>query len=289
LRARGFIDLHTHGLGRCDTRTNDPSHILRIAALHEEAGTAAILPTIYPAAVSVMRSHIEAVMLAMQMQKASGREFGARILGVHLEGPFLNPVRCGALDPATFIKPSAAVLHRIIADYENLVRIITLAPEMPGCLSVIRRCREMGIRVNMGHSDATYEQALRGKEAGATGITHIFNAMRPFHHRDPGIAALGLLDEDLYIEVIADGRHLHPAALSLIFSTKRLDRIIVVSDSVRGGGGGRPVFTGGGKKLAGSGITLSGSFPVLRQCGVPDAEIEEAAADNPARYLGLPS
>jgi N-acetylglucosamine-6-phosphate deacetylase len=108
----------------------------------------------------------------------------------------------------------------VIDGYEDIIKIITIAPEIPGALKVIAQCSELGMKVNMGHSDATYQQAVEGKKAGATGVTHLFNAMRPFHHREPGLAGLGLIDEDLYIEVIADGVHLHPKTLELIFSRK---------------------------------------------------------------------
>lgn len=297
----GFVDLHTHGITNYDTRTDNYEDILKIAKLHKKAGTAAILPTIYPSSIAGMRSNMEAVKKAMQAQSSKSSKYSdikdhspltlgrfdtksdhAVILGLHIEGPFLNPLRCGALNRRYFIKPSISAFKRLIEDYEDIIRIITIAPEMPGALQIIEKCREIGIKVNMGHSDATYEQALNGKKAGATGITHIFNAMRPFHHRDPGLAGLGLLDSELYIEVIADGVHLHPRILELIFSKKRLDKIMIVSDSVKGGKGG-PVY----KKdiLAGSGITLSDSACVLKELGIPDGEISESAIDNPKRYL----
>ncbi len=284
----GYIDLHTHGIERYDTRTHNPSPVLKMAEHHGAAGAAAILPTIYPGPIDEMRRNMAAVREAMGIQAdlgLRGRQAFAHILGVHLEGPFLNPARCGALDAGSLVKPSVKVLKSLIAGYEDMIRIVTVAPELPAAISVIRACADTGIRVNMGHSDATYEQALRGKAAGARGITHIFNGMRPFHHREPGLAGLGLLDEDLYIEVIADGIHLHPRTLALIFGSKRLDRIILISDSVKGGRKGRPVMKDR-SILAGSGITLSDSLPVLRAIGIPDAEISEAASDNPARYLG---
>lgn len=281
---KGFIDLHTHGAGRYDTRTEDPSHILRIAELHGRAGTRAILPAVYSGTVEQMRSNMEAVRKAMGM---TGAACTAVILGVHLEGPFLNPARCGSQDRSSIVKPSVAILRRLIDGFEDIVKIITIAPEMPGALKVIERCAESGIRVNMGHSDATYIEALDGKKAGASGITHLFNAMRPFHHREPGIAGLGLADEDLYIEVIADGFHLHRETLRLIFSCKRQDRIILVSDSVMGGEGkGRPVYGNGGI-LAGSGITLGDSFRLLLNIGIRKKIISEAVVNNPARYLNL--
>lgn len=282
MKGTGLIDLHTHGSGGYDTRTADPRHILKIAELHGRAGTAAILPTIYSGSTERMRLNMEAVRRAMEVEV--GAE-AAVILGVHLEGPFLNPVRCGAQDRNSILKPSAAALKRLIEGYEKIIKIITIAPEMPGSLKVIEKCTESGIRVNMGHSDATYLQALDGKKAGATGITHLFNAMRPFHHREPGIAGLGLADKDLYAEVIADGVHLHPQTLSLIFACKRHDRIILVTDSVRGSGKkGKAVYNRAGV-LQGSGITLRDSFKVLKNISILPATITGAAADNPKRYL----
>lgn len=295
---KGFIDLHTHGFGGYDTKTNDPYDILRIAELHGKTGTAAILPTIYSGTVDKMRNNIEAVRKAMEMQRSTtphppltkgGRRGGAytsRILGVHLEGPFLNPVRSGALDQGFFIRPSVSSLKRLIDGYEDIIRIITIAPEMPGALRVIEKCFDTGIRVNMGHSDATFKEAEDGKRAGATGITHIFNAMRPFHHREPGLAGFGLLDDDIYIEVIADGIHLHRETLKLVFHTKPLDKIILISDSVkRAMKRGKPIYRGKGI-LAGSGMSIAGSVWALNKIGIYGAGIIRTGIQNPKKYLG---
>jgi N-acetylglucosamine-6-phosphate deacetylase len=284
LKEEGFIDLHTHGAGDHDTRTADPRHILRIAELHGRAGTRAILPTIYSGTVDRMRRNMEAVRGAMEM---GGSADAAAILGVHLEGPFLNPARCGAQDKGSIARPSTAFLKRLTEGYGKLIKIITLAPEMPGALKIIEKCVEAGIRVNMGHSDATYRQAVDGKKAGASGVTHLFNAMRPFHHREPGLAGLGLMDEDLYTEVIADGFHLHPETLRLIFGCKKRDRIILVSDCVRGGRKkGVPVYDRAGV-LLGSGITLRDSLSILRNIGIRQGTITGAAISNPKKYLNL--
>jgi|Deesub1362A_J573_1020465.scaffolds.fasta_scaffold00801_11 N-acetylglucosamine-6-phosphate deacetylase len=246
---KGFIDLHTHGIGRYDTRTSSPEDILKMARLHLEAGTVAFLPTIYSGPISQMRANMEAVREAMKRQDSGRRirakrprnaswitEHGACILGVHLEGPFLNPLMAGAQDRDTFLKPTLSNLERLVDGYEDIIKIITIAPEMPGALRVIERCVERGIRVNMGHSDATYKQALDGKKAGATGITHIFNAMRPIHQRELGISGFGLIDEDIYIEVIPDCVHLDINILRLILKTKPRERVIFVSDSIKGAG-----------------------------------------------------
>lgn len=285
---KGCIDLHTHGLGRYDTRTGRPEDILQFAALHAAKGTGAILPTIYPGPVEEMRSNFEAVRKAMEIQKGSGgMGHGAVILGAHLEGPFLNPERCGALDKRIFLKPALSSLKKVIAGYEDIIKIITIAPEIPGALKVIEKCSELGIKVNMGHSDATYKQAVEGKKAGATGITHLFNAMRPFHHREPGLAGLGLIDEELYVEVIADGIHLHPRTLELIFSIKRLDRIMLVSDSVMAMKTKKGAVYNKYGLLTGSATAVKGVTRILRSAGVPAAEVLEASTDNPGRYIGL--
>lgn len=287
MKISGFVDLHTHGIGRYDTRTEDYKEILTIARVHARAGTIAILPTIYSGHIDVMRKSLKAVSKAMDMQKkADSRRYEARILGVNLEGPFLNPVKCGALDKGTFIKPTLAALKKLITGYKEIVRIITIAPELPGALKVIEKCADMGIRVHMGHSDATLKQALDAKKAGATGITHIFNAMRPFHHREPGLAGLGLTDNDLYIEVIADNVHLHPKIIELIFSCKRLDKIIIISDSVKGLKTAKGVVYNNGV-LAGSGLTIYGAVKRLQRMGIPDAEIIQASIDNPLRHIGI--
>jgi N-acetylglucosamine-6-phosphate deacetylase len=280
---QGFVDLHVHGAGKFDTRTEDPSHILKIAEIHGRSGVGAILPTIYSASLPEMRKNMEAVRKAMGMVQGDDR--AAHILGVHLEGPFLNPARCGALDKYSFIRPTLTSFKKLIAGFEDLVKIVTLAPEIPGALKVISHCRKLGIKVNMGHSDATYEEAINGKKAGATGITHLFNAMRPFHQREPGLVGLGLIDEDLYIEVVADGCHLHAITLGLIFSRKPPGRIIIVSDSVKGVKNKHAAVRKG--ILAGSGITLSDSSRVLKDIGVPEREISRAVIDNPRKYLAL--
>ncbi|MCE5194653.1 MAG: amidohydrolase family protein [Nitrospiraceae bacterium] len=294
---QGLIDLHTHGIGKYDTKTVCSEDILKMAELHANKCASAILPTIYPGPISLMRKQMEAVKKAMDIQasKLKVRSYeiqnskisSSLILGVHLEGPFLNPLRAGALDKKHFIKPSTSALKKLIDGYEDMIKIATLAPEIPGALKLIEKFNDLNIRVNMGHSDATYEQAFEGKQAGATGITHIFNAMKPFHHREPGLSGFGLIDEDIYIEVIADGIHLHPKTLELIFSKKRLDKIIIVSDSIKKTSAVKKSIQDKKTILKGSSLTISEAIKILKAIGIPDAEIISAAFDNPKRYLLL--
>jgi N-acetylglucosamine-6-phosphate deacetylase len=269
----GLIDLHIHGSGVYDTSSGKPGGILRLASVQGKAGIAAMLPTIYAGPIEVMRRHMAAVSVAMDVQRD-----GAKLLGVHLEGPFLNPGWAGAQPKEFLIKPTLSNFKKLVGGFEDIIKIITIAPELPGALKVIERCTSLGIRVNMGHSNATLRQAIQGKRAGATGVTHLFNAMRPFHHREPGLAGAGLVDDDLYVEVIPDGVHLLPETIKLIFRTKPEGKIILVSDSIKG-----PQYKKG--VLQGSTITLSQGVKILKGMGINEKLIERAARINPKRYL----
>jgi N-acetylglucosamine-6-phosphate deacetylase len=243
-----IIDVHTHGIGGYDTRTTDVEHILKIAEIHGSYGVTEIIPTVYPATVKVMRDNLSVIKKAMEAQDSRpvlkpefcSLKYGpaeerkpARIIGVHLEGPFLNPLKCGSLNTMAFIDPTDYNLEQLIEGFEDMIRIITISPELDGALALIKRISARGIIASMGHSNATYSEAEAGHKAGAKGITHLFNAMRPYHHREPGITGYGLLDPDIYIEVIADPFHLHPGTFELIFRVKDPARIIIVSDSIR--------------------------------------------------------
>lgn len=277
-----LIDLHVHGATEYDTRTRRQDDILRVANIHGERGTSALLPTIYPGSLETMRENMGAIQRAMSVQRD-----GAKILGVHVEGPFLNPERAGSLDSKSFSEPTVEALNRLVEDFEDIIKIVTIAPELPGALRIIELCREKGFLVHMGHSDASFEQAEEGKHAGATGITHLFNAMRGFHHREPGLAGFGLMDEDLYVEIIADMAHLHPQSLKMLFEMKSPDKILLVSDSVKGPGWGSGPIRGAGGMLLGSGVTLADEVRNLVGLGVPQERALMFASDNPRKYLGI--
>lgn len=273
----GLIDLHTHGIGSTDTRGASAGRLIRLAAEHGRAGTSAFLPSIYPGTVKEMRAQLDAVAEAMNAPPAKG---AARILGAHLEGPFINPAFAGALDRKLFMRPTLANLKALTSGMEGVVRMITIAPELPGALRVMERAASLGIRVCMGHSDATARQAASGAAAGATGVTHLFNAMRPMHHREPGLAGYALTDDALYVELIADGVHVSDEFLRLAFRAKPADRIILVSDSVAG-----PMRRGG--VLQGAKLSLKQSTTRLIAMGIKRRPVMMAAIENPARFLGL--
>ena len=299
-----IIDIHAHGLGGYDTKSATPENILRIAEIHGSCGVSAIIPTIYSGPIDLMRADIAAVKKAMELQKRDGRwEIGdgseralepeagdlkpATILGVHLEGPFLNPARAGALDKNSFLPPSIPDFQRLIEGFDKVIKIITVAPELDGALELIQSIADMGIIVSMGHSDATYTEAETGFNAGAKGITHIFNAMRGIHHREPGIAGFGLINPHVYVEVIADTFHLHPKTIELIFSMKKPDKIIIVSDSVKETQLDNP--TGGIKdptgRLLGGSMSINKSAKYLIDLGFEKDIVEQCISSNPSRYL----
>jgi N-acetylglucosamine-6-phosphate deacetylase len=276
-----IIDLHLHGIGQIDTRCTDPASILRIAEIEGAAGVSEIVLSIHSARPDVMRARAGAVKSAMAQQMPGQ----ARIAGVHLEGPFLNPVMAGALDAGSFIQPSERALREMTEGCEDVVRIVTIAPELEGAVSLIRRMAKAGLRVNMGHSNATYEEAEAGFRAGATGITHLFNAMRAFHHRAPGIAGFGLLNKNIYVELIADIVHLHRKTVELVFRLKSSGRVILVSDSVRDTGVSRerpPMEKG---RLSGGAFTLAEAAQRLIEAGFDEERVARALTTNPHDYL----
>ncbi len=281
-----IIDVHTHGIGGHDTRTRDEKDILAIAETHGSLGVAEIVLAIYPAAIKVMRKDMDVVRKAMELQKSMA-DNQSRIIGVHLEGPFLNSLQCGALDAAAFLEPEEYHLQKLIEGFEDIVKIITIAPELKGAAGTITKIADKGIIPSMGHSEATYNEAENGFNAGALGITHIFNAMSSFHHREPGIAGFGLLNQEVYIEVIADPFHLHRATLDLIFKIKNPARVIIISDSVSGSkmpGSSQGVTDGSGRLMGGS-MTIMESALQLVEMGFEKNAVMKCVTVNPKRYL----
>jgi len=278
-----IIDIHTHGIGGFDTRTSNPIDIIRMAEIQASLGVSAIVLTIYPDSIEIMRQNMMAVQKAMELQK------NAAILGVHLEGPFLNSVRCGALKSSSFIEPNESNLKKLLEGFEDMVKIITIAPELNGAAKLIRKISDMGIIASMGHSDATYSEAEAAFNAGAKGITHLFNAMRGFHHREPGIAGFGLLNKEVYIEVIADPYHLNIKTMELIFRTKNPEKIILISDSVSGTKitetereHGVVDDTG---RLQGGSMSIMESSRRLTKLGFNEGIIKRSITKNPETYL----
>jgi N-acetylglucosamine-6-phosphate deacetylase len=292
----GMIDLHVHGGFGRDMMEGTPDAIRAIAQQLATRGVTAFLVTPLTAPWSAIRQCIEAA--GEVRHNGSG---GARVLGCHMEGPFINPKRAGAQPPEHIRPPCLRELRNELGSLISELRIVTLAPELEGAREVVEFLTQEGVIVSIGHSDATYEQTVQAIEWGARHATHTFNAMRPFQHRDPGLAGAVMLHDELTAEIIWDNVHTHAATAQLLIKAKGASRVICVSDGATGvgmpdgytfelwghqavvrDGAARMVETGG---LAGSVVAMD---TCLRHCaqtlGLEVASLVCAA--NPARALG---
>jgi N-acetylglucosamine-6-phosphate deacetylase len=294
--APGFVDVHVHGRGGHDALGPDGALDGMARALLRH-GVTSFLPTAVTAPLADLAAFAERVRRWMPAAPGDG----AGPLGFNLEGPFINPARKGAQNPA-YIRVPAEVST---ADLEPLVdglRITTIAPEIPGALDLIRWLRARGVAASLGHSTATVEEGRAGYAAGARTTTHLFNAMTGVDHRAPGLAVAALLDDDAYVELIADGHHVTQSVWPLILRMKPANRLILVSDGVSFGGtaarrgtlGGLEVVIDGdrcvlaeGGNLAGSVIALDTAVRNLARSGVPLPRAVAAATREPLALLDV--
>lgn len=223
----GFIDIHVHGGGGFDLAGGDPEQIASYARWVVSKGVTSFLASV------VARDAKQAEACVGAVARAAGPVAGgAELIGAHLEGPFVNPLRRGALPESWPHAPDAALLRRLLAAAGGRLCVLTVAPELSGAGPVIAEAVAAGCVVALGHSDATYEQAREGFAAGARHVTHAFNAMRPFHHRDPGLIGAAVETENVTLELIADGVHVHPAAAAFLVRAMGFERVALVSDGV---------------------------------------------------------
>jgi len=197
----GFIDLQVNGGAGYNFEDATPREIRKIVDFYVSHGTTGLLPTTVTAPSARIRETIARVKEANH----------PAVLGMHIEGPFISNERKGAQNPEHILDPSVEKFNELVEGHDGFIKIVTLAPELPGANQLITRIREIGAVPSLGHSDATYDQALAAIECGIGLFTHMFNAMREFHHRAPG-AVGAALDSDVYVELICDGIHVHPAA-----------------------------------------------------------------------------
>lgn len=295
--APGFIDLHIHGTGGGDTSDCKVESIRKMSSTLVRFGTTSFLPTIYPARQLEMVRRVSTVRRAMEMTPE-----GAEILGVHLEGPFLNPRRKGALREKDLRFPSVEEFFGLLEASNNTIRLISVAPELPGAVGLIRECRSRGIRVAVGHSDASHEEMSVGINAGINHVTHVFNALRRTHHRDPGVMGTVLTNPEITVELIADMHHVHPVVVNLLLLAKPADKICLITDSLRIAGLRGKRFTADGRKvtvadgvaklsdgtIAGSVLTLNRAVRNMAATGmVPLEKALKMASIIPARVLGV--
>jgi len=299
----GFIDVHIHGAVGVDTMEADAQDLDRVSQFLATRGVTGWLPTLVPAPPADYKRAIGVIAEAMKEQAGCLRSQGARILGVHYEGPFVNSAQCGALRGKHFKTYSGP------GDLEDLplpisrdaARMITLAPEVAGGVELVRELKRRGWIVSIGHTRAGFELLDQAFGAGARHMTHFMNAMAPLHHRSPGPVAWGLSRDDVTCDVIADGIHLDPYMLQLLLKLKGADRLTLISDAIAAAGQGDGVYRIWGEtitvkdgrtsnaqgSIAGSAITIQDAVRVMQSLGASEVGLALMASTNPARLLGI--
>lgn len=292
-----LFDVHIHGSAGHDVMEGTPEALSAIGGFLGRHGVGAYVATTVTADMDVTLRSLE--RLALEMRRPQP---GSQPVGIHLEGPFLSPHKRGAHPERLLQTPSPQLLDRMWQAAEGQVRLLTIAPELAGADATIARAVELGIRVSMGHSNATLAEAKRGVQLGAASATHTFNAMRSFDHREPGLVGEVLTNGGLFAELICDGLHVEPTAVRVYWKMKGRDRAILITDAMSAAGmpdgpyklGELDVRVEGGvclieeHTLAGSTLTLdTGLRNFAEFTGAELAEVLPLVTGNPARMLGL--
>jgi N-acetylglucosamine-6-phosphate deacetylase len=294
----GFIDIHIHGGFSADFMDANRESYDTITRFHASQGTTGMLAT----TMTASKEAIEAVLQAAAAYRSSEMPFAA-LYGVHLEGPFISEMWPGAQNPAHIKKPQLEWLKKWNAEWPDLIRLLTLAPEKPGALETISWLAKQGIVAACGHTDAVYSDIVAAADCGLSHAVHTYNAMRGLHHREPGTLGAVLTDDRIYAELIADGEHVHTAAIRLLLAAKTSDKIILITDAISAAGmpdgdyrlGGLAVVVKqgvarlrDGNALAGSSLTMIGAFRfMLDHTSLSVPEVSRMASGNAAKQLGI--
>ncbi|KUH81596.1 MULTISPECIES: N-acetylglucosamine-6-phosphate deacetylase [unclassified Mycobacterium] len=293
----GFVDMHVHGGGGASYTDGISSEIEQAAEFHRRHGTTTTVASLVTASPDDLLRQVQTLAEMTRRQT---------VAGVHLEGPWLSAARCGAHDSTLLRNPDPAEIDALLAAADGTIRMVTLAPELPGSQDAITRLADADVIVAIGHTDTSYDDAKRAIELGATVGTHVFNGMRPLHHRDPG-PALALLEEPrVTVELIADGVHVHPALVRQVIETVGPDRVALITDAMAAAGlpdgpfrigalevevTERIARVRGTSTIAGSTATMDQLFrTAVGQLGGSDEALAKAArmtATTPARALRI--
>ncbi|TDL31039.1 N-acetylglucosamine-6-phosphate deacetylase [Jeotgalibacillus sp. S-D1] len=292
----GFIDLHIHGAAGHDAMDATPEALHGIAAALPKEGTTSFLAT-------TMTQHKEAISSALQQAGAfDGAAGEAELLGVHLEGPFISPERAGAQPVEHIIPPSIDQFDAWQRQSRQSIRLITLAPETMNGFECIKELAKRNIVVSIGHSDASYDQVNEAIQHGVRHVTHLYNQMRPFHHREPGVVGAALLEDALSVEIIADFIHSHKQAVKMAYRQKGAEKIILITDAMRAKGLPAGTYDLGGQQvsvtsddarladgtLAGSILTMEDAVKNMQMItGCSHSELIAMTSANAARQLGI--
>ncbi|MFP3310134.1 MAG: N-acetylglucosamine-6-phosphate deacetylase [Acidilobus sp.] len=292
----GLVDVHIHGAGGYDVMSLTSRDLEGMARFLACRGVTSFVPT----TVSLPPEDIKRACGALASFMKSRSRGTARALGIHLEGPYISPLRRGAHLAENLRTPKLEELRGLLAACGDVIREVTIAPELPGAMDAVRLLSSSGVTVQLGHTDATFSQAMEALRAGATKFTHLFDAMRPFHHREPGAVGAALLS-DAYVELIGDLIHISPEAVLLAYRVIGPRRLVLVSDATPAAGlpegeysfwgidvvsKGGAVWIRGSGTLAGSASTLEIGMANLYRVGINLSDAVGAATQNPAISTG---
>lgn len=292
----GFVDLLVHGGGGYGFADMSLEAVRHISEFYFSHGTTGMLAALYSKPEKDMVADVKRIAEFCQNSKSSN------IWGIHLEGPFINKSFHGAMKADYLWPPSVSGWEKLYDASHGFVRLMTIAPELPNVEDVMRAAAKNGVVLSIGHSSATYQEVLKAIDNGAAHVTHMFNAMKPFHHRDPGVVLAALLHNELKLELIADGIHVHPAVMKLIYRIKGEGGILLITDAIRASGmpdgdytfmdqvirvKGKKAFLSDGT-LAGSTLTMEEAVKNMVQLvDVPLTDAVRMASLNGAKVLGL--
>lgn len=289
----GLVDIHSHGAAGEDFSDGNPEGLKKILQYEKRCGITSYCPT----SMTFPKERLRQIFASI---KGAQTEEEAKVVGINMEGPFLDPAKKGAHVEEWIAAPDAAFVRELNQDVDGLVRLVTLAPNMDGAEEFIKEMHEE-VCISLGHTAADYDCASRAMKLGAHHVTHLYNAMQPFGHRAPGLIGAAMDDPECMVELICDGYHIHPSAIRAAFRMFGPERVILISDSMRATGMENGTYELGGQEvtvkdrkavlkdgtLAGSATNLYGCMCKAVEFGIPLEQAIMAATANPARSIGI--
>ena len=289
----GLVDIHSHGAAGEDFSDGNPEGLKKILQYEKRCGITSYCPT----SMTFPKERLRQIFASI---KGAQTEDGATVVGINMEGPFLDPAKKGAHVEKWIAAPDVAFVRELDQDADGLVRLVTLAPNMDGAEEFIKEMHEE-VCISLGHTAADYDCASRAMKLGAHHVTHLYNAMQPFGHRAPGLIGAAMDDPECMVELICDGYHIHPSAIRAAFRMFGPERVILISDSMRATGMENGTYELGGQEvtvqdrkavlkdgtLAGSATNLYGCMCKAVEFGIPLEQAIMAATANPARSIGI--
>lgn len=289
----GLVDIHSHGAAGEDFSDGNPEGLKKILQYEKRCGITSYCPT----SMTFPKERLRQIFASI---KGAQTEEEAKVVGINMEGPFLDPAKKGAHVEEWIAAPDAAFVRELNQDVDGLVRLVTLAPNMEGAEDFIKEMHEE-VCISLGHTAADYDCASRAMKLGAHHVTHLYNAMQPFGHRAPGLIGAAMDDPECMVELICDGYHIHPSAIRAAFRLFGPERVILISDSMRATGMENGTYELGGQEvtvkdrkavlkdgtLAGSATNLYGCMCKAIEFGIPLEQAIMAATANPARSIGI--